>query len=70
MMPDLSERLSEWAVGRLDVRSVILTSTRAVPSAHVDAYSDYDIILVVNDVRAMLEDTTWLTDFGEVLLAY
>ena len=52
------------------MRSLILTSTRAIPNAHVDAYSDYDVILVVDDVSAMLDDTSWLSDFGEVLIAY
>ncbi|MET1005430.1 MAG: aminoglycoside 6-adenylyltransferase, partial [Propionibacteriaceae bacterium] len=64
------ERLSRWAAGRADVRALLITSTRVVPGAQVDAYSDYDVILVVDEVRAMLEDTAWLTDFGEVLIAY
>ena len=52
------------------MRSLIITSTRAVPNAHVDAYSDYDVILVVDEVRPLVDDTSWLSDFGEVLLAY
>jgi aminoglycoside 6-adenylyltransferase len=64
------DRLQRWAEARPDVRALIITSTRAVPDAHVDAYSDYDVILVVTDVPAMLEDPTWLSDFGEVLIAY
>lgn len=64
------DRLTRWAEGRRDVRALIITSTRAIPKAHVDAYSDYDVVLVVNQVRPMLDDTTWLADFGEVLIAY
>ncbi len=64
------DRLTHWAEDRQDVRSLIITSTRAIPYAHVDAYSDYDVILVVDEVRPMLDDTTWLTDFGDVLIAY
>lgn len=64
------DRLTRWAEDRHEVRSLILTSTRAIPNAHVDAYSDYDVILVVDEVWPMLDDTSWLTDFGEVLIAY
>ncbi len=71
MLPDPTiDRLTRWAESRQDVRSLIITSTRAVPNGHVDAYSDYDVILIVEDVRPMLEDTTWLSDFGDVLIAY
>ena len=64
------ERLTRWAEARDEVRALILTSTRAIPHARLDAYSDYDVIAVVRHVRAMLEDTRWQADFGEVLLAY
>ncbi len=64
------ERLIRWAQARDDVRALILTSTRAIPHARLDAYSDYDVIAIVRDVRPMLADTRWQADFGEVLLAY
>ena len=64
------DRLARWAEGRENVRSLILTSTRAVPGGHVDAYSDFDVIAVVDDVRPMVDDTTWQADFGEVLISY
>jgi aminoglycoside 6-adenylyltransferase len=64
------DRLARWAEGRESVRSLIITSTRAVPGAQVDAYSDFDVIAVVNDVRSMLDDTTWQAHFGEVLISY
>jgi aminoglycoside 6-adenylyltransferase len=64
------ERLTRWAQAHDDVRALILTSTRAIPHARVDAYSDYDVIAIVRDVRPMLEDTRWQAGFGEVLLAY
>jgi len=64
------DRLTRWGEARRDVRCLLITSTRAIPDARVDAYSDYDVILVVDDVRPMIDDTSWLTDFGEVLIAY
>ncbi len=64
------DRLVEWAIGRDDVHAEILTSTRAIPGAPVDAYSDYDVVLVLEDVASMAESHDWLAHFGEVLISY
>ncbi len=37
-----------WASARDAVRAVLLTSTRAITDANVDALSDYDVILIVD----------------------
>ena len=49
---------------------MLLTSTRAVPNAPVDEFSDYDVVLVVENIHPFHEDRRWLNDFGEVLVAY
>lgn len=49
---------------------MILTSTRAIRDAPVDAYSDYDVVIIVEDVASMAEDREWLADFGDVLVSY
>lgn len=59
-----------WADGRPSVRAMLLTSTRARPHAAVDILSDYDVVLVVEDILPFFEDRSWLKDFGEVLVAY
>jgi aminoglycoside 6-adenylyltransferase len=46
------------------------SSTRAVPNASVDDLSDYDVVLIVNDIQPFYEDRRWLEDFGEVLVVY
>ena len=67
---DVLDRLCRWAQARESIRTVILTSTRAVAGASVDALSDYDVILVVRDIRPYVTERSWLDDFGEVLVAY
>ena len=67
---ELTDHLTTWASERADVRAMILTSTRAIPSAPIDAYSDYDVVIVVDDVVSMYKDRGWLADFGEVLVSY
>jgi aminoglycoside 6-adenylyltransferase len=57
-------------MARDPIRAVLLTSTRAVPNAPVDALSDYDVILIVQDIQPFAAERSWLNDFGEVLVAY
>ena len=42
------------------VRAMLLTSTGALGCAPVNALSDYDVMLVVEDVRPFFEDRSWL----------
>jgi aminoglycoside 6-adenylyltransferase len=64
------QRLMRWAERQETVRAMLLTSTRTRPDAHVDLFSDYDVILAVTDIRPFFEDRAWLEDFGRVLVLY
>ena len=63
-------KLIQWAEGQDSIRAMLLTSTRAVPNAPVDKFSDYDVVLFVDDIHPFHEERSWLQDFGEVLVAY
>ncbi|HXF61357.1 MAG TPA: aminoglycoside 6-adenylyltransferase [Caldilineaceae bacterium] len=63
-------RLNRWAEAQPSVRAMLLTSTRAIPHATVDALSDYDVILVVEDIHAFVAERQWPEAFGEVLVSY
>ena len=67
---DVIRKLVQWGEQREPIRAMLLTSTRAVPDAPVDELSDYDVILLVKDIRPFFEDRSWLQDFGEVLVEY
>ena len=67
---DIEPVIIRWAESKDTIRAVLLTSTRAVPGAHVDALSDHDVILIVQDIQPFVEDRTWLNDFGDVLVVY
>lgn len=67
---DVFHSLIEWAQQLDSIRAMLLTSTRAVPNASVDDLSDYDVILVVEDIHPFHEDRRWLNDFGDTLVAY
>jgi aminoglycoside 6-adenylyltransferase len=64
------QRLIHWAGEEPAVRAMILTSTRASPTAPLDLLSDYDVILAVDDVRPFYESRAWLSDFGPLLVLY
>jgi aminoglycoside 6-adenylyltransferase len=63
-------KLIRWAEQQDAIRAMLLTSTRAVPNAPVDELSDYDVVLIVEDIHPFYDDRSWLEDFGEVLVAY
>jgi len=75
MMNDKSSRdiyadLIIWASERRQIRAMLLTSSRAIPGAPVDALSDYDVILIVEDIHPFVSERSWLNDFGDILVVY
>jgi len=67
---DVIDQLIEWARQRDSIRVMLLTSTRAIPNSSADSFSDYDVVLVVEDIHPFYEERAWLEDFGEVLVVY
>lgn len=67
---DFLQYFRRWAEDQPLVRAALLTSTRTVPGATVDVFSDYDIILALQDVRPFHESRDWLAAFGTVLVMY
>lgn len=64
------QRLIQWAEARHDIRAMLISSTRAIPNAAVDQLSDYDIILVVDDIHPYHAERSWLQAFGQPLVTY
>src|SRR5438046_5856365 len=67
---DVLATITAWAQSRDAIRAVLLPSTRAIPNGRVDALSDYDVILIVEDIGPFAEDRDWISDFGDVLVVY
>ena len=61
-------RLNHWAQSNKSIRAMLLYSSRANPDAVVDRFSDYDILLAVDDVRGFHQDDSWMDVFGDVNL--
>lgn len=70
MQDDITNKLISWGADQPDIRAMLLTSTRAIPDAHTDIYSDYDIVLVSTDCTTRFNDRRWLSEFGDVVIDY
>ena len=64
------DQLDHWAGQQQLIRAVILTSSRAIPHAALDLFSDYDVILVLRSIQPFFVDRSWLAVFGPVLAVY
>lgn len=64
------EHIIAWGQARPDVRALLITSTRAIPDGVLDALSDYDIILVADDITPYHASRNWLSAFGTVLALF
>jgi aminoglycoside 6-adenylyltransferase len=67
---DAIPAIIHWANAHDEIRAVLLTSNRADPGGEIDVLSDYDVILIMDDIHPFVDDHSWLGDFGEVLIAY
>src|SRR5690349_23161565 len=67
---DALARVTRWAADQPLVRAVMLESSRAVAGASLDAFSDYDVLLVVADVRPFADDDAWLAAIGAPLVRF
>ena len=65
---EILARLTHCAQSHESIRAMLLYSSRANPHASVDRFSDYDILLAVEDVGIFHQDQRWLGDFGEVMV--
>ena len=63
-------RLTAWAASDDLVRALILESSRAVADAPLDAFSDYDVLLVLGDTQPFLDDEAWARAFAEPLVMF
>jgi len=64
------EQLINWAEQQPLVRAMLLTSSRAIPQAPSDVFSDYDVILALREIHPFHADRAWLEAFGRVLVLY
>lgn len=62
-------QLVSWAEQE-NIRSIILTSSRADPQRSPDLLSDYDVEVYVRDTTAFTQNDIWLAYFGAVMVRW
>ncbi len=60
----------QWATSQPLVRALVLESSRASDRVPIDVLSDYDVLLIVSDIRPFSRDETWLHHFGSILVLF
>lgn len=50
------------------IRGVFLNGSRADANATHDAYCDYDIVYLVENIQSFTNDKEWYKTFGEILI--
>lgn len=63
-------QLVRWAEAEPHVRAMILTSTRATHAETLDALSDYDVVLYVDEPEVFAAGEDWIDSFGNVLVRF
>ena len=62
------ERTIAWAQARGDIAALIVTGSRG--RGEDDPFSDFDLIVVVEDIAPYAESRHWFTEFGAPLAVY
>ena len=63
---DFLSKVVDWANGRSDIVSLIMTGSRARPDGVVDAHSDYDLEIFTTDPERYTSSSDWMTEIGDV----
>ena len=67
---EVIDKLVAWGAAHPLVRAMILTSSRTRPYGPVDLLSDYDLILVVSDVRPFAFEDAWISEYGRPMVRF
>lgn len=66
----LAVRIADWARERTDVHAAVIVGSQARAETAADRWSDLDVILVVEEPNAYLDDLSWVMAFGAPLLTF
>jgi aminoglycoside 6-adenylyltransferase len=67
---EVINQLRRWADAQPNVRTLILTSSRADPHRQPDLLSDYDVEVFVRDVSPFTADDAWGCTFGRIMVRW
>lgn len=50
------------------IRAVYMNGSRTNPNVRKDLFQDYDIVYVVNETESFIDDKTWISKFGDLIM--
>jgi molybdopterin-guanine dinucleotide biosynthesis protein A len=62
--------VTDWALGRPDIRAAFVVGSRARTVTPADRWSDLDIVLVVDDPEPYAQSAAWVSEFGTPVLTF
>ncbi|MFD1953083.1 aminoglycoside 6-adenylyltransferase [Paenibacillus thailandensis] len=60
--------IRDFAKDNLNVRAVMMNGSRANPAVAKDIFQDYDIVYFVDSVQLFIDDQSWISEFGDILI--
>ncbi|MCB9079941.1 MAG: aminoglycoside 6-adenylyltransferase [Anaerolineaceae bacterium] len=63
-------QLTPWAEAQPNIRTILLTGSRAEPSRTPDDLSDYDVEVFVRDTTPFINSGAWLAAFGPIMVRW
>lgn len=62
------DKIIEFTKQNKNIQAAVLNGSRVSPSAIPDAYQDYDVIYVVDDVKPFVDKQDWIAHFGNLII--
>ena len=66
----LAAAIADWARQREDVRAVLVVGSQARTDTPADRWSDLDAVLFVDDPARLVDDESWVGEFGTPVLTF
>jgi aminoglycoside 6-adenylyltransferase len=67
---DIIDKLLNWARLEENVRALIIVGSQARTAKPADIWSDLDAVIVVKNPLALIDNVTWLNQFGKVVCSF
>jgi len=62
------EQILAFARSHDSIRAVVMNGSRVNPNAPKDMFQDYDVVCYTASPRRFLEDQSWISSFGELII--
>ena len=65
---EMLQLICDFARDNMNIRAVMMNGSRANPEAAADFFQDYDIVYFVESVQPFINDPSWISFFGDILI--